>query len=61
MDSELYFNTQVFERDKKYCECEACNGVGSFIVNDSADSSDPQWIKEDCERCEGSGVLELEE
>lgn len=59
MESELSYNTRVYGKEPKYCDCEDCDGKGFTYVYDSDDANDRQLIKEDCERCEGTGVLEV--
>jgi hypothetical protein len=59
MESELSYNTRVYDKDPKYTDCEDCDGVGFNYVYDSDIPEDRQLIKEVCKRCEGSGVLEI--
>lgn len=44
------------ERDRKYTECEWCNGSGKVY-----ETIEDTLIKEDCELCSGSGQLEIED
>ncbi len=58
--NERYYNTPIFDKDVKYCDCEDCNGTGKKyypIVNDFGDDA---LELRDCERCDGTGVLEVE-
>ncbi len=56
MESESNYLTPLFDKDKKYTDCEDCNGTGAhYYINKSG-----QCEKEDCFECNGSGQLEIE-
>lgn len=60
MESELSYNTQIFDKDPKYTDCEHCDSVGYNYVKDSDNPEDAQLIKEICEHCNGEGVILIE-
>lgn len=57
MNSELYDLTQVFPKDAKYTECEDCSGKGY----DYQAEVDGSTTAEKCDRCNGTGELEIEQ
>jgi DnaJ-class molecular chaperone len=54
MESETSYNTPIFDKDVKYCDCEDCNGSGVVI-----EYIEDVWRHEPCPRCEGTGQLEI--
>ena len=54
--SELEYNTPLYDRDKRYCQCENCDGTGTVYGHDG-----DLPYKESCDKCDGSGVLEIED
>jgi len=54
MESETNYNTRVFDKDVKYCDCEDCNGTGKIT-----EYFEDEITTEDCPRCEGCGQLEI--
>jgi len=54
-------NTQVFDKDKRYSECERCDGDGWLFgdIDDEDDNGDQR--KYTCPNCNGTSQIEIED
>ncbi len=50
---ELDMNTQVFDKDPDYTECENCKGSG-YVYEVGEDG---ELVKEDCPECDSGWIL----
>lgn len=59
MDERSY-NTPIFDKDKKYTECEDCGGEGRIMEARLYPSGHTE-VFEMCLKCNGEGQIEIED
>lgn len=53
---ETSYTTPLFNKDKKYTECENCDKTGKIYQYDECGELE----REDCPDCSGTGQIEIE-